>query len=498
MDKVSKHCILSTDQMKAVDQLAIDDLMKQNKSGAELMEAAGLSVVRAITANYDGSNVLVLCGPGNNGGDGFVVARHLKRMSFNVQVALLGDLDNLQGDALRMAKMWESDIPPISSDLLTGQDIIVDAIFGTGLSKEITGALKDTLEAANESTAHKIAVDIPSGVKGDTGELLGAAFRADKTITFSRKKPAHFLYPGKALCGDIVVANIGISDQTVNDVEPDIYCNDPELWNNSLPVFDASTHKYHKGHAVVVSGNMIQTGASRMAAMAALRIGAGLVSVSSPEDALQTHAAHLTAVMLRRREELIKDLQDDRLNAWCIGPGTGLNDVTKKNVLKIIAAGKRIVLDADALTVFERGPLELFELINSTAASECVLTPHAGEFSRIFPYLKKLDKVTAAKNAAKLSGSVIIYKGADTVIASPDGRCVISDNATPRLATAGSGDVLAGILTGLLAQGMPIYEAACAAVWIHSECGDMFGDGLIAEDLPALIPVVLKRLKSFN
>ena len=498
MDNVNKHCILSTDQMDKVDQSSIDELKKLGKTGAELMEAAGLSVVRTITSDCNGQNVLVLCGPGNNGGDGFVVGHHLQKMSFNVEVALLCELADLKGDALTMANRWVGGVVPISPEILSGKDIIVDAIFGTGLSKEINGHLKETLEAANEIKAHKISIDIPSGVKGDTGEVLGVAFKADKTITFSRKKPAHLLYPGKALCGDILVAEIGVPDQIVNDIGPDIFCNNPELWNKFIPRFEGSIHKYQKGHAVVVSGNMIQTGASRMAAMAALRIGAGLVSVSSPEDALQTHAAHLTGIMIRRREQLTKDLQDDRLNVWCIGPAAGVNDITKKNVLKIVKSGRKVVLDADALTVFEGGPLELFEAINSTAKSECVLTPHAGEFARIFPYLKKLDKITAAKNAAKLSGAVLIYKGADTVIASPDGRCVISDNAMPTLATAGSGDVLAGILTGFLAQNMPVFEAACAAVWIHSECGKLFGEGLIAEDLPGLIPQVLEIVKSIK
>ncbi len=490
----NNNCILTVAQMARADQLTIADLHKQGRGGADLMEEAGRSVSREIIKNCSGSKALILCGPGNNGGDGFVIARHLKDAAWKVQVALLGAIESLQGDAYHMAKLWNGDIEALTADIVANQDVIVDALFGTGLSKDISGKVKEVLEKSNNTKAAKIAVDIPSGIKGDTGEVLGTAFKADNTVTFCRMKPAHLLYPGRNHCGKITVADIGISDRTVNAVEPDIFINSPALWQRQLPTSQPDTHKYDKGHAVVVSGNQTHTGACRLAATAALRIGAGLVSVSSPEDALAIHASHLTSVMIRSREQLSEDLRDKRLNAWCIGPAAGLTVETKQNVLSIINAGKKAVFDADALSVFEDNPRQLYDAIQSRVDEQYVLTPHAGEFGRLFPYLKKLDKITAARNAAKLSGAVVIYKGADTVITAPDGRTNISSNAPPSLATAGSGDVLAGLVTGFMAQNMLAFDAACAAVWIHGECANEFGAGLISEDLQRLIPRVLKRL----
>ncbi|MDG1021048.1 MAG: NAD(P)H-hydrate dehydratase [Emcibacteraceae bacterium] len=490
----NKYAILSTEQMKTADDFAIADLISRGHGGADLMEEAGRAVSRRIIGAVNGNSALVLCGSGNNGGDGFVIARHLKKAGFIVTLALLGDENNLTGDARLMADRWNGEIIPIAPDIVTNCDVIVDALFGTGLSKYISGNLEETLIQVNDCEALKVAVDIPSGIKGNSGEILGAAFKADITITFCRKKPAHLLYPGKEYCGETLVADIGIDDRAVLETKPDTYENHPDFWLGEFPILKSDGHKYHRGHAVVVSGDMISTGASRLAAMAAIKSGAGLVSVSSPDDALSTHAAHLTAIMIRKQSTLNNDLKDHRLNAWCIGPATGVNGNTRQAVLSIIRSGKKTVLDADALSVFEEGPLELFEAINKSSDCNCVLTPHSGEFGRVFPYLKKLDKLTATKNAAKLSGAIVIYKGADTVIASPDGRAVISSSAPPALATAGSGDVLAGIITGLLAQSMPAFEAACAAVWLHSECAKKIGLGLISEDLAKEIPAILQEL----
>ncbi len=497
MSAYRSNCeILTVSQMAQADALAISDLKARGRSGADLMEEAGLTVVREILKRIEGRNALILCGPGNNGGDGFVIARHLKEAGWDVEVGLLGDIPKLRGDAHHMATLWDGEIVPIESCNVSKADLIVDAIFGTGLAREISGKLKTVIESTNGSSAKVVAVDIPSGIKGDTGEILGAAVKADLTVTFCRKKPSHLLFPGKEYCGDTIVTDIGISDRVVDEVGADIFVNSPGYWNGSLPATTGDIHKYTKGHAVVVSGDQTHTGACRLAAMAALRVGAGLVSVSSPGDALETHAAHLTSIMIRHREQLSEDLKNDKLNCWCIGPAAGVSEETKQDVLAILESGTAAVLDADALTVFEEAPLELFEAIKANVKRPCVLTPHAGEFGRIFPYLKKLDKITATRNAATLSGAVIIYKGADTVIAAPDGRTVICDNAPATLATAGSGDVLAGIVSGLLAQNMEIFEASCAAQWIHSECANIFGLGLISEDLPGLVPEVLKRLKS--
>jgi len=458
------------------------------------MEAAGLSVTREILKNCSGNKALILCGPGNNGGDGFVIARHLQDASWKVTVALLGSLESLQGDAYYMAKLWNGEILPLNEARITDQDVIIDAIFGTGLSKELSGKVRETVDKVNLTNSLKVAVDIPSGIKGDTGEILGSAIKADFTVTFCRMKPAHILFPSKKYCGQIIVTDIGISDRIVQQVEPGLFINSPECWIDKMPDFELDSHKYNKGHAVVISGDLTQTGACRLAAMAALRSGAGLVSVSSPENALMAHASHLTSVMIRRRENLVTDLKDHRLNTWCIGPAAGLTKQTRNDVLSILESGKNTVLDADALTVFEDDPRVLFEAIKAISGRQCVLTPHAGEFARIFPYLKKLDKITAALSAATLSGAVIIYKGADTVVASPEGQVIISNDAPATLATAGSGDVLSGIVTGLMAQNMNAFDAACASVWLHGQCANEYGRGLISEDMEKLIPAVLKAL----
>lgn len=488
-----KNAVLKTSQMGEADRITIEHLKMCGKSGANLMETAGLTVVREITGHVDGRTALILCGPGNNGGDGFVIARHLKAQGWFVDVALLGNKENLRGDAFVMANLWEGEIHPITIGMIGDHSVIVDAIFGTGLSKDIVGDLAAVINKVNEISSYKVAVDIPSGIEGDTGRVLGTAFKADKTVTFACKKPAHLIYPGKSHSGEIVVADIGISDRTIASLPPHIYENSIDCWRDELPIIQEEGHKYNRGHAVVVSGGATTTGASRLAATAALRTGAGLVSVSSPDDALMVNASHLTAVMIRRRDELLTDLKDARLNAWCIGPAAGVDGRTRKDVLAIIRSGCSAVLDADTLSVFEEGPLELFQAINSSGAST-VLTPHAGEFARLFPYQKEEDKISATISAAKLSGAVVLYKGADTVVAAPDGRCAINSNAPYTLATAGSGDVLSGIITGLLAQNMPAFEAACAAAWMHGECANRLGVGLISEDLEKEIPFVLQSL----
>ncbi|MDA0708259.1 MAG: NAD(P)H-hydrate dehydratase [Proteobacteria bacterium] len=488
-----KHCILSTAQMAMADQIAITELKKHGRSGLDLMEQAGLAVVRHLSGMIGPGKVLIMCGPGNNGGDGFVIARHLKALSWAVDVALFGPKARLKGDARHMAERWDGDILSLKSVKVNAPyDVVVDAVFGTGLAKDIVGDLKKTIDIINSIDAYKVAVDIPSGVQGDTGKILASAFKADCTITFFREKPAHSLYPGKDYCGKVIVAEIGITDRVFSSVKPTIHKNHPDLWKNSLPKSHPSSHKYDKGHAVVVSGGVAHTGAARLAAKASLRIGAGLVSVSSPKDAISIHAAHLTAIMIRNRDDLKADLCDRRLNAWCIGPAAGVTIETKLNVMDILSSGKKTVLDADALSVFENQPVQLFESLHS----DCVLTPHGGEFIRLFPKLKTEDKLSASLTAAKISGAVIVYKGADTVIASPNGHAAISTNAPATLATAGTGDVLAGLITGFLAQGMSAYEAACAAVWIHGECANRFGQGLISEDLESLIPSVLTSLTS--
>ncbi len=490
MTEKDQYSILSCQEMARADQFTI----RSGIPGADLMEAAGLTVTRHIMARYDQVKTLVLCGPGNNGGDGFVIARHLAEAGWDVDLALLGTVKKLSVDAALMAEKWDGEI---QSFKIGDHKLVVDAIFGAGLSRPIEGSVAALIEEINNLDLNVVAVDVPSGVEGNSGQIRGAGLRANSTVTFFRKKPGHLLYPGREYCGEIEVTDIGILERVLKDISPKTYGNDPNVWIDDFPDLKENSHKYDRGHAVVISGGPANGGAARLAAGAALRIGAGLVSIVCPENAILSHAAHLTAVMIKPfggGGDIVDLLQDERLMHWCVGPGCGVTENTRLKILKILAAGRHCVIDADGLTVFSDKPNALFKAIKESAYVP-ILTPHAGEFARLFPDFNGDDKLTAARKAATQAGAVIIYKGPDTVIASPDGRAVINDNAPPTLATAGSGDVLAGICLGLMAQGMESFEAACAAVWIHGAAGAAFGPGLISEDIEGQIAQVLSRLR---
>jgi NAD(P)H-hydrate epimerase len=336
-----------------------------------------------------------------------------------------------------------------------------------------------------------VAIDIPSGVHGNTGAVLGAAARATLTVTFHRAKPGHLLLPGRDHVGDLVVADIGIPEQAM-EAPGRLFANHPRLWCAQLPRRTSASHKYAHGHALVLGGGVASSGAARMAARAALRAGAGLVTVVCPQDALLVHAAQLTAIMVAPfadDRELAQILADPRRNGMLLGPGAGSGEALRRRVLQALEARKACVLDADALTSFQGRPQTLFEAI----AGPCVLTPHEGEFKRLFAH--DGDRLTRARAAAAQSGAVMLLKGGDTVIAAADGRAFIQPDAPAALATAGSGDVLAGIVLGLLVQGMPACEAAAAAVWLHARAGYLVGTGLIAEDLPEVLPRALVELE---
>lgn len=498
MDIINRHALLSVEDMSRADSLTIEG----GVSGSALMEAAGLSLVRLITEKYDRGRVLILCGPGNNGGDGFVIARHLHKAGWPVDLALLGK--SLKGDAAHMAAAWQTcggKIRPLGTDVFDNQSIIIDALFGAGLSRPLDGIVAEVVTQVNDTQAQRVAVDVPSGVEGNSGQARGVAFEADLTVSFFRRKPAHLLYPGKRLCGEIHVTDMGISPRVLDQIKPETHINHPDLWLDQMPRAQAEGHKYSRGHALVVSGGPSHTGAARLAATAALRIGAGLVSVACPYDAAAIHAAHLTSVMVKPFEDdaaFDALLGDARIKAWCVGPGNGVSDQTRERVLKVLSHKRRCVLDADALTVFAGKGEDLWTALTNTDLNTCVMTPHDKEFSRLFPDLDSAqpayDKLASARKAAKRSGATLILKGADTVIAHPDGRAVICENGPPELATAGSGDVLAGLVTGLLAQGMESFEASGAATWILGEAAKLFGPGLISEDIEQQVPAVLSAL----
>lgn len=487
--------LLSNSQMANADDLTI----KSGTPGLQLMENAGRAIARCVLEAYPGSHQMrVLCGPGNNGGDGFVVARLLKNEGWNVTVALLGNQDNLQGDAAEMARAWNGPIEPLLEDgVLDGADLIIDAIFGAGLARPITGDLAAFIEKVNTLGVPIISVDIPTGIDGSDGSIKGTAVKADHTVTFFRRKPGHLLLPGREHCGTVHLADIGIKDDVLNELSINVFANEPEIWRDEFPGPSACDHKYDKGHALIMSGDEWSTGAARLAARAALRVGAGLVTLASPTKALPVNAAHLTAIMMipcDGPDDLSNILSDERKKAFLIGPAAGISDRTRKNVIAALKTQASLVLDADALSVFENNPSELFVAIKTRQAAT-VLTPHEGEFRRLFPDIAQISsKLQRAQEAAAESGAIIVLKGADTIIADPNGTAVINENAPPFLATAGSGDVLAGIITGLLAQSMPAHAASCAGVWLHGEAAAMFGRGLIAEDLPELLPALLDNL----
>lgn len=472
--------ILTPDQMSEADRTS-------NVAFLKLMENAGRAVADAIVARYKKCNVAVICGPGNNGGDGFVVARLLAAKKWPVRVYLVGDRKALKGDAAVMAKRWKGAIGSLqdfekSLGGKSGPKLIVDAIYGAGLNRDFPGALADGIHGAGVPV---VAIDVPSGVDGKTGQQRHCSVIADLTVTFVRKKPAHVLQPGRRLCGEIVVADIGISDDVIDALPIRIY----ENAKPHLPDFPVDTHKYKRGHAVVWSGLELQTGAARLCALAAARSGAGLTTIVGSHDALKIHAHHLSSIMLKpveTQDDLRVLLEDKRITAMCIGPAAGVNDHTRKTVLRILRNGPDCVLDADALRVFVDDPEELFTAIKSRPERAVVLTPHEGEFMSLFKHLNLdlHDKVERGLRAAKASGAVVVLKGSDTVIANASGFAFVNTNAPAKLATAGSGDVLAGIITGMLAQGMDVMNAVCAAVWLHGDAANRVDRRtIIAEDL---------------
>lgn len=482
------NSLLFTQQMAKADQAAIG----RGISGETLMGNAGQAVVNAITERWEPQHAVVLCGPGNNGGDGFVIARLLGDLGWSVRLGLFGNLDQISTDARAHADIWEGPIEQISADLIEGSTLVVDSIFGAGLSRPVNGLVLDVLNCIGERAC--VAVDIPSGVNGDTGEVRGFAKKADLTVTFFCKKPGHLLLPGRNLCGDLVVADIGIPEAVLSDLSISIAENDPALWLSSMPNPNVEHHKYRRGY-VVIAGSSEMPGAAILAATSARRAGAGMVSLAVPKDAAAICKLAVQGGVVRvvRDTGMFEDIvADDRVGAVVVGPGLGVTVSARERVLAVLKHGRPLVLDADAITVFENNR----ELLFSGITGPCVMTPHEGEFGKLFN--SQGDKLSRALSAASESNAVLVLKGSDTVVASPDGRAVINSNAPPTLATAGAGDVLAGIIASLLAQGMEPFDAAAAGVWMHGKAAQKFGLGLIAEDLPEALPAVLENLKSLK
>jgi ADP-dependent NAD(P)H-hydrate dehydratase / NAD(P)H-hydrate epimerase len=489
--------VLTTAEMERADRLTI----AAGTPGFALMLSAGQAVAEAAMDLMEEGPIIVVAGPGNNGGDGFVAAAELAARGREVSVILLCERDSLHGDAASAARGWKYPVLPFNPHAIGKPALIIDALFGAGLDRPVKEQPSEMIEAINANGAPVLAVDLPSGINGTTGSVMGIAVRATETVTFFRRKPAHLVLPGRLYCGRVRVADIGIDAGVLAEIQSRTFENIPSLWRQSFPVPRIDGHKYDRGHAVVVSGRLAAAGAARLAARGALRAGAGLVTLASPQDALAVNASALMAVMVRPVDtpvEFREMLSDKRFNACVIGPGAGVGERTRELVLTALSAQRSVVLDADALTSFADAPDRLFEAIKLSHDRQVVLTPHEGEFPRLFsdisnkhPLRSKLERV---RDAAQRSGAVVLLKGPDTVVASTDRRATIAANAPPWLATAGAGDVLSGIISGLLAQGVPAFEAASMGVWMHGEAAREAGPGLIAEDLPETLPAVMRHL----
>ncbi len=487
--------VVTATQMRAAEQRA----MLEGTAGYVLMQRAGAAVAQEIFRRFRPRKTLVLCGPGNNGGDGFVVAELLRAAGWPVEAACMLPTSSLQGDALLAAQAYKGELVPFSTDLIRPELLIVDALFGTGLERPLEGEARHMLATADALECAVVAIDIPSGIHSDSGKVLGTAAHAALTVTFAAQKPGHVLFPGREYAGEIVIADIGIASQ-IEHVALErrsegalIHVNVPGLWQYSLRWPGAYSHKYTRGAVLVAGGPVSCTGAARLAARAALRVGAGASAIACNAAALPVYAAQLTAVMTQPcedAEQFITLASDEKYRALLIGPGHGGGEKTATYVSAALATKKPCVLDADALSCFAGKEAELYAAMHPLT----VMTPHEGEFTRLFGAMEG-DKIARALNAAKHSKAVVVLKGADTVIASPDGRVAVNIIAPADLATAGSGDVLAGMISGLLATGMPVWEAAAAAVWMHSVAGERLGCGLIAEDIADALPEILKYLK---
>jgi ADP-dependent NAD(P)H-hydrate dehydratase / NAD(P)H-hydrate epimerase len=469
--------------------LVDEDAAASGIDSFRLMQNAGEAVAAVALAHYpDALRFSVLCGPGNNGGDGYVAAAALARSCAAVSVYGLG-IDSLKGDAAFARATFEGNVEPLAAYTGRPADVIIDAIFGAGLSRDVPQDVARIIAEATKLSLPVVAADIPSGLDGETGEIRGAAFAASHTVTFMARKPGHLLLPGRELCGTLHVFDIGIPRRLVAARAGKLWENGPGLFSAALAGPTADSHKYARGHVAVFSGGPTSSGAARLSATAALKAGAGAVTLVSPPEALAVNAAHLNAVMLREADTraIRAMLGDHRVSAFVVGPGYGVSANLRELALSLLT--KPTVMDADALTAFASEPKSLFEAIHAEGAT-VVMTPHEGEFGRLFPDLASASgsKVERARKAAARSGAVIVYKGSDTVIAAPDGRAAINTNAPADLATAGSGDVLAGITAAMLAHMAPAFEAACAAVWIHGRAGQVAGRGLTAETLVDAIP----------
>lgn len=508
--------LLNAAEMRAADAFAINNGI----SGEFLMNRAGAFVADAVEKLNEGPvNTLILAGPGNNGGDAFVAARLLKQRGYNISLALICSLESLKGDARVMADSWlccgghinqqalGTGAKSLCKDL-KGAEVIIDGLLGAGLDRPITGKLADLIDKINQCTVPIIAIDIPTGIEGDTGQIRGVAIKASHTVSFFRAKPGHYLLPGRTHCGSLSIHDIGIPGRAINQIKPNTWKNDPSLWRGAFRQSTQGQHKYNKGAALIVSGDTAMRGAATLACNAAINCGAGLVTtVLEKPEAPPPNL--LSSIMItsfpEKAEGLFRIIKDRKITAALIGPGAKPDATTRSRVETLMNAGCHLVLDAGALTAFKGENLSkiVFSANSSkskniternTHQTQFVMTPHEGEFEALFGKIGEEGKLAAARKAAVQINAIIILKGADTVIAAPDGRAIINTNAPSTLATAGTGDVLAGIITAFLANNMPGFEAAAAAAYIHAQAANQLDHEFPADELITQLPIAKSQI----
>lgn len=473
--------LFTTEKMYQADQMAAENGI----SGVELMYNAGRAVFEEICHHFPKARVSIFCGPGNNGGDGFVIAQLLYEAGWSVNVVLMTPSDSFMGDA--KFHLDRLSIPSFNCDdpEVWDCEVVVDALFGAGLSRPVGGEHARVIAAINELGKPVISVDIPSGIDGDTGEVRGIAIEATRTVTFERSKIGHHLYPGKHYVGDLSVCSIGIPKDVIQSLSLSVSLNDPKLWSGKYPWPDEEGHKFKRGHGVIISGDQM-TGAARLAALNARRVGMGVATIWAPDEA----AARIHRVdqpgNIVTTEQIQQVLGSKKIQACLVGPGLGRGEWQKDLVKFLWDTDLPLVVDADAINL-------LGYIQPSRRVAPTILTPHEGEFARLFPNLEG-SKVKRALEGAERLNATLLLKGADTVIAQATGDVRINDLASPWLATAGSGDCLAGICLGLLAMGMSPFDSAAMAAWVHGSAGKRLGPGLIAEDIEGQLPLILQDL----
>ena len=491
---ISEQSLLSIKQMYKADL----ETTKNGISSWRLMKNAGRQVGKLalkILKKNSNRNILILCGPGNNGGDGYIAANYLENNNYKVDIYSSQNPEKLTGDSKKAFKLWNNNVyNKLRKKDLLNYSLIIDSLFGAGISRPLNKKIRKIALWCEELSLNILSVDIPSGINGDTGKPLGqTVIKAKNTITFFRAKTGHKLYPGKEFCGQLHIANIGIKSEFIKSINISVYNNHPSLWKKKIPKRTWYKNKYDFGHAVIFSGEM--TGATMLASISCLRAGAGLVTIISPKEHEKTYRLFNPSLMILssrlESEKTNKFLSDKRINAVTYGFGCLPSFKTRKQTLEILKLKKPTVLDAGSLTSFSSKPETLYKACHINT----ILTPHSGEFERIFPTLKNLTKLKACQEASKLTNSIVVFKGADTIIAEPSGSSIISSEPfSPWLASAGTGDVLSGLITSMLAQGLDCFDAAAAGVWIHNSAGKKIGPGLISNDLVKKLKPVIQKL----